>query len=375
MLTSNIRAARPGLAVLLAMAAALLSVPCAHAARLRDICDVQGAQMNILKGVGIVVGLAGTGDKAEAAILAQGRLLQRMGIEISDPDLLASNNAAIVMVTAELPPFTKQGTRIDVKVDSMHDAKSLEGGTLLETHLRGPGSSETVYALAQGTVSVGGFNADGGGGTSVRRNHVAAGRIPMGATVEREVPSTITDGSRIVLTLKSPDFITANKVQQAIGQAFGPGAAEALTAGTIRVTIPQARQDNLVAFIAEVMDVSVTTDPPARVVINERTGTIVVGGNVIVRPCQVAHGSLTIRVASTPVIAQPLPFTDAQAIESRVVDLEVEMMEAHLMPVEGTSAGDVAAALNKLKVTPRDMISIFQALRQAGALEADLETM
>jgi flagellar P-ring protein precursor FlgI len=375
MLTSNIRAARPGLAVLLAMAAALLSVPCAHAARLRDICDVQGAQMNILKGVGIVVGLAGTGDKAEAAILAQGRLLQRMGIEISDPDLLASNNTAIVMVTAELPPFTKQGTRIDVKVDSMHDAKSLEGGTLLETHLRGPGSSETVYALAQGTVSVGGFNADGGGGTSVRRNHVAAGRIPMGATVEREVPSTITDGSRIVLTLKSPDFITANKVQQAIGQAFGPGAAEALTAGTIRVTIPQARQDNLVAFIAEVMDVSVTTDPPARVVINERTGTIVVGGNVIVRPCQVAHGNLTIRVASTPVIAQPLPFTDAQAIESRVVDLEVEMMEAHLMPVEGTSAGDVAAALNKLKVTPRDMISIFQALRQAGALEADLETM
>lgn len=359
----------------LALLVLLLAASVAHAARLRDICDVQGAQMNILKGVGIVVGLAGTGDKAEAAILAQGRLLQRMGIEISDPDLLSSDNAAIVMVTAELPAFTKQGTRIDVKVDSMHDAKSLEGGTLLETHLRGPGSSETVYAIAQGTVSVGGFNAAGGGGTSIRRNHVAAGRIPMGATVEREVPSTITDGTRIILTLKTPDFITADKVQQAISGAYGAGSAEALTAGTIRITIPQARQGNLVAFIANLMDLSVTTDPPARVIINERTGTIVVGGNVIIRPCQVAHGSLTIKVASTPVIAQPLPFTDAQAIESQIVDLEVEMLEAHLMPVEGTSAGDVAAALNKLKVTPRDMISIFQALRQAGALEADLETM
>lgn len=262
-----------------------------------------------------------------------------------------------------------------MKIDSLHDAESLEGGTLLETHLRGPGTSETVYAIAQGPISVGGFNADAGGGTSVRENHVAGGRIPMGATVEREVPSTITDGERIILALKSPGFEIASQIQSAINAAYGDGAAFALAAGTVRVTIPENKRLDLVGFIAELQRLSVDTPIPARVVINERTGTIVVGGNVIVKPCQVAHGSITIKVASTPVIAQPLPFTDAEAIETEVVDVEVEQREARLLPVEGTSAGDVAEALNKLKVTPRDMISIFQALRQAGALEADLELM
>ena len=232
-----------------------------------------------------------------------------------------------------------------------------------------------MYAIAQGPISVGGFNADAGGGTSVRENHVAGGRIPMGATVEREVPSTITDGERIILALKDPGFETANHIQSALNEAYGVDAAFALAAGTIRVTIPEEERANLVSFIADLENISVDTPIPARVVINERTGTIVVGGNVVVKPCQVAHGSITIKVATTPVIAQPLPFTDAQAIESEVRDLEVEQHEARLLPVEGTSAGDVAEALNKLKVTPRDMISIFQALREAGALEADLELM
>jgi flagellar P-ring protein precursor FlgI len=350
-------------------------VTTAHAARIGDLCEVQGAQLNMLKGVGIVVGLGGTGDSAEAAVLAQERLLERMGITIDDLDLLSAKNAAIVMVTAQLPAFTKQGTRIDVKIDSLHDAKSLEGGTLLETHLRGPGTSDIVYALAQGPVSVGGFNADAGGGTSVRENHVAGGRIPMGAIVEREVPSTITDGERIVLALKTPSFETANEIRSVVNESYGIDTAFALAAGTVRITIPESERADLVGFIAGLQDLTVDTRTPARVVINERTGTIVVGGGVTVKPCQVAHGSITIKVATTPVIAQPLPFTDAQAIESEVVDLEVEQREARLMPVEGTSAGDVAEALNKLKVTPRDMISIFQALREAGALQADLELM
>lgn len=347
---------------------------CAHAARLGDLCDIQGAQSNLLKGVGIVVGLAGTGDKAAIAVESQRRILERLGVDIEDLKAIKADNAALVMVTTSLPPFARQGTRLDVQIASMHDAESLEGGTLLETHLRGPGDNETVYAIAQGSISVGGFNADAGG-TSVRKNHVTAGRIPMGAVVEKEVPATITDGERIILALKSPDFTTANSVQNIINENLGGDSADAYGAGTVRVIIPEPQRDNLVRFIAELESLDVPTRAPTRVVINERTGTIVVGGDVMIQPCQVAHGGLTIKIASTPVISQPLPFTDAEAIQSQVIDLETEEIEARLLPVEGTSAGEVAEALNKLKVTPRDLISIFQALREAGALEADLETM
>ncbi|MBI3117604.1 MAG: flagellar basal body P-ring protein FlgI, partial [Candidatus Hydrogenedentes bacterium] len=229
----------------------VLSAFSARAARLKDLCEVDGARENMLKGVGIVVGLSGTGDGTRAAIIAQERMLRRMSVEIKDIKELASDNAAIVAVTATIPPYAKEGTRIDVKVSSIYDAKSLEGGTLLETYLTGPGSDETVYAVAQGAVSVGGFAAGGGGGgTGVRQNHVTAGRIPMGAYVEREVPSTITDGQRIKLLLKQPDFTTASTIQQAIDSALGSQAASALGAGTILVTIPEAQQADLVRFIA-----------------------------------------------------------------------------------------------------------------------------
>jgi len=366
--------ATPGLSIGAIALVAVLTAAAAPAAKLRDVCEIQGAQANLLKGVGVVVGLAGTGDKASIAVKTQERILERLGVDVQDIKQMKSDNVAVVMVTTYLPAFAKQGTRLDVQVASLHDADSLEGGTLLETHLRGPGDNETVYAVAQGPISVGGFNADAGG-ASVRQNHVTAGRIPMGAVVECEVPATITDGERIILALKDPDFITADTIQKVLCEEYGAEAAQAYGAGTVRVTIPEAERANLVAFIASLQELDIATEPPARVVINERTGTIVVGGSVMIKPCQVAHGSLTIKIAATPVIAQPLPFTDAQAIESEVIDMEAEQIEASLMPVEGTSAGEVAEALNKLKVTPRDMISIFQALREAGALQADLETM
>jgi len=355
------------------IAALLATAGHARAARLGDLCDVQGVRGNILKGVGIVVGLAGTGDKAPAAITAQQRMLERLGIDVENLKELKSNNSAIVAVTAVLPAFAKEGTRIDVKVDSMYDCKSLEGGMLLETHLTGPGMGETVYAVAQGPVSVGGFNV--GGGAGVRRNHVTAGRIPMGAHVEREAPSRITDGERITLLLKRPDFGTANTVQQALNALHGPETAVALGAGTVRVTIPEEDRADLIGFIARLEALNIETRPPTRVVINERTGTIVVGGEVMVKPCQVAHGNLTMRITATPQVTPALPFTDAQPVATQITELTVEEQEAYLMPVQGTSAGDVAAALNRLRVTPRDMISIFQALREAGALEADLEVM
>jgi len=209
----------------------------------------------------------------------------------------------------------------------------------------------------------------------MRRNHVTAGRIPMGAYVEREVPSTITDGERLILTLKRPDFTTADHIQEALNLAIEPGCATALGAGAIHVTIPKDARSGLVSFIARLHEIDVETDTPSRVIVNERTGTIVVGGEVMIKPCQVAHGNLTIKIATTPLVSQPAPFGMGETVETAVTELEVEEHEAYLMPVEGASAGDVAAALNKLKVTPRDMIAIFQALREAGALEADLEVM
>ena len=360
---------------ILIIAAILLACPAAFGARLGDLCEVQGARGNMLKGIGLVVGLSGTGDSANSAIVGQERVLERMGFDVEQLGDLASDNSAIVLVTAEIPAFAKEGTRLDVKVDSLYDAESLEGGQLMETYLYGPGEDKTVYALAQGPLSVGGFNADASGGTGVRQNHVTSGRIPMGAYVETEVPSRITDGQRLQLLVKRPDFSTADSIRQAIDSEYGTGTARALGGGTVGVMIPEGERMDLVGFIAELEDIQVRTQAPSRIVINERTGTIVVGGSVVIKPCQVAHGNLTIRVATTPVVTPALSFTDADPVITEISDVDVMETEARLMPVEGTSAGEVAEALNRLRVTPRDMISIFQAMRQAGALEADLEVM
>lgn len=351
--------------------------PFANSARIRDLCEVQGARGNILKGIGLVVGLAGTGDSVGVTRLAQRQMLERMGITVSNLKDLTPKNSAIVMVTAEIPPFAKEGTRVDVKVDALGDCKSLEGGMLLETYLRGPGLGETVYAVAQGPVSIGGFNAEkgGGGGTSFRKNHPTSGRIPLGAYIEHEVPSTITDGERIVLLLKQPGFNTADRIRQAIEENFGENIAFAMGGGAIRVTVPEAYHNDLTGFIARIENIEVTTSPPAKIVINERTGTIVIGGDVVVKPCQVAHGNMTIKITSTPQVTPAVPFTETQPVVTETTSMEVKETEAYLMPISGTSASEVAEALNKLKITPRDMISIFQALKEAGALEAEVEVM
>ncbi|MFA6241014.1 MAG: flagellar basal body P-ring protein FlgI [Candidatus Hydrogenedentales bacterium] len=355
--------------------AGLLLLPAAGAARIKDLCEIQGARGNTLKGVGIVVGLAGTGDKTGDALRRMQRMLDRMNIDVEKVADLKSDNVAVVMVDATLPAFAKEGTRIDVRVSAVGDAESLEGGTLLETYLYGPGTDETVYAVAQGPLSVGGFNADAGGGTSVRKNHVTVGRVPMGAYVEQEVPSTITDGDRVALLLRRPDFRTAENIRVAADKEFGEGGASALSASTITVRIPQEMRPELIGFIAKLQDLEVVSDLPTRVVINERTGTIVVGGDVMIKPCEVAHGNLSIQIATTPVVSQPAPLSPGVTVTDEVADMVAVEQAAFLMPVQGTSASDVAAALNKLKVTPRDMISIFQALRESGAMDADLEIM
>ena len=364
-------------AVFLALIAAALMFLCvnADAARIKNLCEVQGARGNALKGVGLIVGLAGTGDKkTNVTPRARQTMLRRMGVDVGDvPDVVSSkNNVATVMVTAIVPAYAKEGTRIDVQISALYDAQSLEGGTLLDTHLMGVDGE--VYALAQGSISVGGFNASGGG-SSVTKNHVTAGRIPMGAFVEREIPSTITDGERLMLLLKRPDFGTAHNIQMAINENLDGPCALALGAGSVRVMIPKSQRPYLVHFIAELLDINVESDARSRVVINERTGTLVVGGDVRVMPCHVAHGSLKIRIAATPLVSQPLPFSGGFTSETEVIDLEVEEEDAFLMPLQGVSAADVAEGLNRLMVTPRDLISIFQALRQAGVMDADLEIM
>jgi len=342
------------------------------ATRIKNICEIQGARGNLINGIGIVVGLARTGDKAADAMRAQEEMLRRMGVQVEGRNTLSPKNVAIVTVTAVIPPFAKEGTRIDVQVSSLYDAKSLEGGTLMETFLQGVDGE--IYAVAQGAVSVGGFNVSAGG-SSVQKNHVTAGRIPMGAFVEREIPSTITDGERIMLLLKRPDFGTAENLQAAINRTFGPQTASAFGAGTVGVLIPESRRSNLVSFIAEVQNINVDVDARSSVIINERTGTVVVGGEVMIRPCHVAHGGLTIKITSVPLVSQPLPLSAGVTVEAEETFVEAEEIDARLMPLAGVSAAEVAEGLNRLKVTPRDIITIFQALRQAGVMDADLEIM
>jgi len=339
---------------------------------IRDLCDVQGARENRITGIGIVVGLMGTGDSAAAAIEAQKNVLERYGIDISDLGSLSSKNIAICTVDAVLPPFVKEGTTIDVNVESVLDAKSLEGGQLLETYLRGPGPGETVYAVASGPVSLGGFNADTSGGSSVRSNHGTAGRIAGGAIVEQEVPASITDGERIMLLVRQPSFDAANEIAKTINGAYGAGSASALSGGAVQVRIPSENQRDLIAFIAGLNKLRVRVEQPAVVVINERTGTIVVGGGVMIKPCQVAHGSLTVEISNIQTAVPALPFTDADPILFDNQEIEVKEPEVTLMPVEGTSAAEVARSLNMLRLTPRDMIAIFQAIHAAGALDAEI---
>lgn len=345
---------------------------CASEVRLGDISGVQGARPNDLIGYGLVVGLAGTGDGASAAIRAQERMLRRFDIDVASVSELKSDNVSAVIVTAKLPPFAKTGSRIDVLVSSLFDTESLEGGTLLRTLLEGVDGK--VYAVAQGPLSVGGFNAGAGGAQAVK-NHVTVGRVPRGAIVEREVPATIFDHDTLTFILDRPNFLTAANTAAAINQRFGKEIAEAFTAGTIRIRVPEEHYTNAIGFVADIENVIVETDEQARVIINERTGTVIVSGKVTVTPVSVAHGGLTITISSTPKVSQPPGFSPGQTTVTTEEQVEFEEETGYLLPVGGASAQELAETLNKLELTPRDIISVFQALKEAGALNAKLEIM
>ena len=342
-----------------------------HAERIKDIASFEGVRDNQLIGYGLTVGLDGSGDKGQAAVLGIINMLSRMGMTINTNDLKSKNIAAVV-ITAVLPPFAKPGTKIDALVSTIGDAKSIQGGTLLLTPLKGPDGR--VYALAQGPVSIGGFAAEGAGTTS-QKNHPTAGKIREGVTVEKEPPFILGNGRDIRLFLHKADFTTADMVSKQINSELHGNHAVAIDSSAVRLSIPSEYKYNIVGLITRVERLDVKVDMPARVVINERTGTIVIGENVTISPVAIAHGSLSIEVKETPEVSQPLPFAPEKAETVKVprTDITVQEQKGSLVEVSGVTLGEIVRALNALGVTPRDLISIIQALKASGSFKAEIE--
>lgn len=343
----------------------------AHAIRIKDIAAFDGVRDNQLIGYGLVVGLNGTGDGNQTKFQVQSlvNMLEKMGVTINRADVTVKNVAA-VMVTATLPPFAKQGARIDALVSSMGDAKSLAGGTLLMTPLKG--ADNQVYAVAQGGVVTNSFSY-GGQAASVQKNHPTAGRISDGALVERELPNVLADKARLRLNLQKADFTTAARITASINQKFKTNVASSSDAGSIIVSLPPEYQGKTVEFIAELERLEVRPDTVAKVVLNERTGTIVIGENVRISSVAVSHGNLTLLIRETPQVSQPLPLSGGETRTVPRSEVRVKEEAGGLAVLrEGASIGDVVRALNALGVTPRDLIGIMQAIKAAGALQAEL---
>ncbi|MHC4264388.1 MAG: flagellar basal body P-ring protein FlgI [Planctomycetota bacterium] len=349
-----------------------------HCERIKDITDIEGIRSNPIRGIGLVVGLDSTGDSARPSQQILASILSESGIVIS-PLQLSGNNIAIVMVTAQLGPFARQGSRIDVDVSSISDAKSLQGGMLLPTPLYG--LDEQVYAVAQGGISIGGWTISGDN-ASISKNHQTVGRIPSGAIVEQEEIATfveIRSGHRYIsLSLRNSDFSTAQRISDAVNMIVRQGA-QVLDAGTIRVQIPnEIHESQIVAFIDDITRLDVKVDVPAVVVVNEKTGTIVVGEHVGISTVAISQGSLVVQVKESAFVSQPIaPFSDSgttEVIPDTMVG--VEETPSYLIPVtRSVTVSELANSLNAIGATPRDIIAIFNALKQAGALQARLEIM
>ena len=350
--------------------------------QVRDLCFVLGARDNQLVGYGIVSGLAGDGDKdPEFTLQAVANMLERFGLTLP-PSALTSKNIAAVVLTADIPPFVRSGSRIDVHVSAMGDARSLHGAVLARTPLLGPDG--TVYAVAQGPVAVGGFigGIPGPGGASVQKNHPTSGQIVRGAVVEREIPVTFVKDKKIELIMRQPDFVNANSVADKINSTlrlrkFVDNAASPALAkdgSTIQVMIPEDYTADPVRFLALIEELAVTVNTPARVVLNERTGTIVATSRVAVSSCAVAHGNIIVNIAQGYDISQPqVPLAGGAPVLSPATDIVINEGEGMLTPFRSMpTVQDVAKSLNALGVTPRDMMAIFQAMKQAGALQAEL---
>lgn len=350
-------------------------IPDASAVRIKDIADIKGVRQNQMVGYGLVVGLEGTGDSDDSLFTIQSlsSLLEKMGVTVQPRDIADVENVAAVMVTADLPPFASLGSRLDVLVSSIGDAENLQGGTLLFTPLRA--ADGNVYAIAQGPVSTGGFAVSGNSGDQVQKNFPTVGRVVGGALVEKELHSDFNEKNALTLALKTPDFTTASRVAQAINRAFYNQLARTENAGSIRVTVPENYRGNAVQFVTMIESLGVTPDMVSKVVVNERTGTVIMGENVRIATIAIAHGNLSIQINESQDVSQPLPFSPGgQTVVTPESEIVVQEGKNPIFLVEsGVSIGEVVKALNALGVSPRDLIAIFQALRAAGALQAELE--
>src|SRR5688500_14548117 len=341
------------------------------ASRVKDVASVQGASATPLIGYGLVVGLNKTGDRRQTVFSAQtlANMLERFGIAVA-PGEIKIENVAAVLVTAQIGPYAQAGARIDVTASSIGDARSLQGGTLMPTPLRGPDGR--VIALAQGPLSIGGFGA-ASGGNSVQVNHLTVGRVPAGALVQEARAWTPPTGGVLRLALHEPDFVSAGRVARAINQELGATAARAVDAGSVAIMVPAEYQNSLPDLIARLEPLSVELDVTARVVINERTGTVVMGGDVRLGPAAVAHGNLSVRIATQYEVSQPAPLSGGQTTVVPQSELDVNEGNAQLIALDaGATLADVVRALNVLGVTPRDIIAVMQALKAAGALRAEI---
>jgi flagellar P-ring protein precursor FlgI len=364
-----------GLAALLLILPMLLAVPSgAGAARLKDVASFSGLRTNGLVGYGLVVGLSGTGDKSNPVYTTQAmsNMLENMGVRVNKDDLKPKNVAA-VMVTARMPVTSKPGSQLDVTVSSIGDAQSLLGGVLLLTPLKGVDGS--VYALAQGALTVGGFS-EGGEAATVTKNIVTVGRIPNGATVERSVPFKYNQQEKLVVNMDMADFGTAMQVVNRLNAVMGGAHAKAVDASTVEIQVPDRYQGNLVPLMASLENVEIDPDQQAKVVVDEKTGTVVVGKNVRLAKVAVAHGNLQVVVAETAEVSQPAPFAEVgETVEVPETEVDVREENRRLTLMEGATLQELVDGLNSIGATPRDLISILRTLKVAGALHAELEVI
>jgi flagellar P-ring protein precursor FlgI len=339
-----------------------------HAVRVKDLAAIKGIRTNQLIGYGLVVGLNGTGDKSGSEFTMQSlaNMMEHMGINVSKNQLKAKN-AAAVMVTANMPPFSRIGSRIDITASSIGDAKSLAGGTLLLTPLHGVNGM--VYALAQGPIALG-----GAGGEGTTKNHLLVARIDGGATVEREVPLELDGRDSLTITLYQPDFTTSTRMAEAINRKVGEAVARPLDSGTLKVAIPSKKQESVSRFIADIESLDVSPDRTAKVVVNEKTGTVVIGENVTVSTVAIAHGNLTITIGDKTTVSQPEAFSQGDTAITSEKEVTINEEGNRILMLPGSSTiGELVRALNAIGVTPRELISIFQNIKASGALQAELE--
>lgn len=351
---------------------AVFAADAAFSARIKDLADLKGVRDNQLIGYGLVVGLNDTGDSSNNGVTMEtvANMMENMGMTLNREDIDMGNVAA-VMVTADLPPFAKNGTEIDVVVSSMGDAESLSGGILLSTPLTGP--DQQVYALAQGPVVVGGVSAEGTAATE-EKNHPTVGRIPDGASVEREVGFELSGDGPFKFHLRDGDFTTISRMADTVDGEFGQDIARPVDSTTLEVSMPDDYGAGAIRFLSRLENLQVQPDGKARIVVNERTGTVVMGSEVRLSTVAVAHGNIRLTVKESAGVSQPAPFsTEGETVIVPDTEVEIEEEEANFMVMqEGVSMGDVASALNAMGVSPRDVIAIFQAAKAAGAVQAEL---